>query len=70
MPVQVAVIGAGAAGLCCAHYVASRPNDFTLKVFEKSAAVGGTWVYEECGSDEDEFGQPTHSSVYKNLRLS
>lgn len=68
MPVRIAVIGAGAAGLCCARYLASRPDHFTLTVFEKAAVVGGTWVYEASGCDKDEFGQPTHSSVYKNLR--
>ena len=66
MPVRVAVIGAGAAGLCCARLLASRPDYFTLKIFEKAAVVGGTWVYEESGNNEDGM----HSSVYKNLRLA
>ena len=68
MPVRVAVIGAGAAGLCCARYLSSRPEEFTVHVFEKASEVGGTWVYQASAEGRDEFGQPAHSSMYKSLR--
>ncbi len=58
----VAVIGAGAAGLCCARYLAKDPS-FQVQVYEKSSVVGGTWVYSEVGGP---LG--VHSSIYKNLR--
>ena len=64
---RVAVIGAGAAGLCAARYLADKPNSFEPVVFEKADCIGGTWVYtEETG--QDQYGLPIHSSMYKNLK--
>eukprot|EP00064_Thunnus_orientalis_P021681 superscaffoldBa00006744_g21848 len=45
---RVAVVGAGAAGLCAARHILSRPNSFEPPVvFEQSDNIGGTWCYEE-----------------------
>lgn len=64
---HVCVIGAGAAGLCAARYLASQPELFVPRVFEQSSSVGGTWVYtEKTGVDEN--GLPVHSSMYRNMK--
>ncbi|XP_053320848.1 uncharacterized protein LOC128492350 [Spea bombifrons] len=61
---RVAVIGAGAAGLCCARHLLSRPLAFEPPVvFETSGQVGGTWVYTEGDSNQ-------HSSMYRDLRTN
>lgn len=77
---KVAVIGAGAAGLCCARHLSKYPEHFQFIVFEQSGEVGGTWVYEKNGhtlrdvrhgSDNSADGAPSfHSSMYKNLRYN
>ena len=64
---QVAIIGAGSAGLCCARHLSRFPQKFQIQVFEKAAVVGGTWVYTE-NTERDEYGLPVHTSMYKNLR--
>ena len=63
---DVAVIGAGAAGLCCARHLSRYPDVFRVSVYEKTDQVGGTWVYSD-RTDSDQFGLPAHSSVYKDL---
>lgn len=65
---RVAVVGAGAAGLCAAHHILSRAESFEPPmVFEQSARVGGTWYYEErVGTSDD--GRPIHGSMYRDLR--
>lgn len=71
--INIAVIGAGAAGLCALRHLASRqsisnPNvHFKAVAYEQSSRVGGTWVYTDSIGD-DEWGNPIHSSMYKNLR--
>ncbi|CAM5179053.1 unnamed protein product [Eretmochelys imbricata] len=67
---RVAVIGAGAAGLCAARHIAACPESFAPPVvFEASGRVGGTWVYtEETGQSPD--GLPIHSSMYRDLRTN
>ncbi|XP_069000056.1 uncharacterized protein [Embiotoca jacksoni] len=66
---RVAVVGAGAAGLCAARHILSRPGSFAPPVvFELSDAVGGTWCYDERVGTSD--GQPVHSSVYRDLRTN
>lgn len=64
----MAVVGAGAAGLCAARHILSRAESFEAPVvFEQSARVGGTWYYEErVGTSED--GRPVHGSMYRDLR--
>ncbi|XP_051903059.1 uncharacterized protein LOC127588393 isoform X1 [Hippocampus zosterae] len=62
---RVAVIGAGAAGLCAARHVLSRPERFAPPVvFELTADVGGTWRYQE------RVGPDVRCSMYKNLRTN
>ncbi|XP_019727746.1 flavin-containing monooxygenase FMO GS-OX5 isoform X1 [Hippocampus comes] len=62
---RVAVIGAGAAGLCAARHVLSRPERFAPPVvFELTANVGGTWRYQE------RVGPDVRCSMYKNLRTN
>ena len=65
---RVAVIGAGAAGLCAARHILARPGAFEPPVvYELSEHVGGTWFYEERVGCYDN-GLPIHSSMYRNLR--
>uniref|UniRef100_A0A2C9JSD5 Flavin-containing monooxygenase n=1 Tax=Biomphalaria glabrata TaxID=6526 RepID=A0A2C9JSD5_BIOGL len=72
--VKVAVVGAGAAGLCALRHLTSpehvaSSHRFEVTCFEQSCRVGGTWIYtERTGSDE--HGLPVHSSMYKNLRTN
>ena len=61
---KVAIIGAGAAGLCCARHFTGELENFLVHVFEKGDIVGGTWVYSH-GADST---KSVHSSVYRNLR--
>ncbi|XP_053703587.1 uncharacterized protein LOC128748664 [Synchiropus splendidus] len=67
---RVAVIGAGAAGLCAARHILARPKIFAPPVlFELSEDVGGTWRYDErVGCDDN--GRAIHSSMYRNLRTN
>ncbi|XP_061482002.1 uncharacterized protein LOC133384088 [Rhineura floridana] len=67
---RVAVIGAGAAGLCAARHILASPETFAPPVvFEASGCLGGTWVYTE-ESGEDAEGRPVHSSMYRDLRTN
>ncbi|XP_002735404.1 uncharacterized protein LOC100377826 [Saccoglossus kowalevskii] len=66
---QVAVIGAGAAGLCAARHLASKPHLFQPHVFEKEEQVGGTWIYTE-DVEKNKYGFTVHSSMYKNLKTN
>lgn len=44
---RIAIIGAGAAGICAAkHFLhTSKVNITKLKVYEMYSEIGGTWVY-------------------------
>nr|CAB3249700.1 flavin-containing monooxygenase FMO GS-OX-like 2 [Phallusia mammillata] len=65
---RIAVIGAGAAGLCAARLLSAEKN-FETVVFESTNHVGGTWFYiDETKSDKN--GLVIHSSMYKNLRTN
>ena len=65
--VRVAVIGAGAAGLCAARHIGRR-DGMSCVVYEQTDAVGGTWCYtDQVGTSK--YGLPVHSSMYKSLRL-
>ncbi|KTF75211.1 hypothetical protein cypCar_00027095, partial [Cyprinus carpio] len=67
---RVAVIGAGAAGLCAARHLLSRPDTFAPPVvYELTKNIGGTWVYEERVGFYDN-GLPIHSSMYRDLRTN
>lgn len=59
-PVQrVAVIGAGAGGLCAAKHLLQRGLDVT--VFEMGSCTGGLWVYEN-----DSGRSPAYRSLHIN----
>ena len=64
---RIAIIGGGVAGLVVARHVASKPENYSLTLFEQTDGVGGTWVYTD-DTDIDKNGLPVHSSMYKNLR--
>ncbi|XP_071962969.1 uncharacterized protein [Antedon mediterranea] len=66
---RVAIIGAGAAGLCAARYLSKNPSLFRAVVFEQSDCVGGTWVYTE-NTAVDQYGLPVHSSMYSSLKTN
>ncbi|KAG7239095.1 hypothetical protein INR49_030027 [Caranx melampygus] len=67
---RVAVVGAGAAGLCAARHILSRPNTFAQPVvFELTDNIGGTWCYEERVGTYNN-GRPVHSSMYRDLRTN
>lgn len=67
--IKVAVIGAGAAGLCAARYLTAKPDVFEPVVYEQTGRIGGTWVYVE-ETDKDKNGLPVHSSMYENLKTN
>lgn len=68
MVIRVAVIGAGAAGLCALRHLKSRPEEFDAVAFERSSVIGGVWVYSESATDED--GRPLPTVLYKSLRTN
>ncbi|XP_071451876.1 uncharacterized protein [Hetaerina americana] len=65
MGVSVAVIGAGASGLCAARHLLRSP--FRFRVFERSELAGGTWNYSE-GEAGGAQRVATSSAVYRDLR--
>ncbi|KAJ8904670.1 hypothetical protein NDN08_001188 [Rhodosorus marinus] len=59
---RVAVIGAGAAGLCSAKNLRDFGSSFKVVVYERDSELGGTWHYsEKTGS---------YSVMYKSLRTN
>ncbi|XP_070507386.1 senecionine N-oxygenase-like [Chironomus tepperi] len=62
--IKLAVIGAGASGLCALK----NAVDYGCEVvaFEQSKLVGGLWNYTDL-TDKDEYGLDVHSSMYENL---
>ncbi|XP_078725005.1 uncharacterized protein LOC144942123 isoform X2 [Lampetra fluviatilis] len=67
---RVAVVGAGAAGLCTARHILDSPADFVAPVvFEMDSVVGGTWVYKELPPESD-ASCPVFSSLYRDLRTN
>ncbi|MFU8817725.1 MAG: FAD-dependent oxidoreductase [Pseudomonadales bacterium] len=67
---QVAVIGAGAAGLVTARELQRQGHQAT--VLEQSARVGGVWVYSP-QTETDPLGQSgarIHGSLYASLRTN
>ncbi|KAM4749211.1 uncharacterized protein WCC33_006651 [Rhinophrynus dorsalis] len=64
---RVAVIGAGAAGLCAARHIVARPLTYEPPVvYEMTGRVGGTWVYVEESNQDGHI----HSSMYRDLRTN
>lgn len=64
---RIAIIGGGVAGLVVARHMSTKPEEYSLTLFEQSDKIGGTWVYTD-DTDYDKNGLPVHSSMYKNLR--
>lgn len=62
---NIAVVGAGAAGIVTAkHYVGGGHN---VTVYEQNQELGGVWVY----TDEivkNQHGLNIHTAMYKGLR--
>ncbi len=56
---RVAVIGAGAAGLCAAKHLLAKGQE--VVVFEMGSHIGGLWVYEN-----DNQMSPTYESLHVN----
>ncbi|KAH7862601.1 hypothetical protein Vadar_007012 [Vaccinium darrowii] len=71
-PQNVAVIGAGAAGLVAAREL--RREGHKVVVFEREIKVGGTWVYNPSTESYPLGLDPTrvviHSSLYASLRTN
>lgn len=74
---NVAIIGAGAAGLCMARYLRANEKMFNFVMYERTNAIGGTWVYDEnipsqmhgpAGMEALRRSRDVQSSMYKNLR--
>ena len=68
---RVAIIGAGASGLCAVkHLLSSNENQsqihFEPIIFEQQSVLGGTWVYEDLSKTKE--GAESFSSIYKNLK--
>ncbi|MBA0802206.1 hypothetical protein Gohar_012525, partial [Gossypium harknessii] len=69
---NVAVIGAGTAGLVTARELQREGHRVT--VFEKANKVGGTWLYDSLVESDllglDPNREIVHSSLYKSLRTN
>ncbi|XP_076130455.1 uncharacterized protein LOC143112091 isoform X2 [Alosa pseudoharengus] len=66
---RVAIVGAGAAGLCAARHILARPKTFASPVvYERTPHVGGTWFYEDSVEPQDR--RHVHSSMYRDLRTN
>ena len=74
---KVAIIGAGAAGLCMARYLRAKSRIFDFAIYERGNEVGGTWIYNDnipqlkhgcAGVEALRSNEEVHSSMYKNLR--
>ncbi|VEN41239.1 unnamed protein product [Callosobruchus maculatus] len=64
---RVAVVGAGAAGLCAARHV--KDLGYHCDVIEMNEQIGGTWYYtDEVGTDR--YGYPVYSAMYKGLKTN
>lgn len=71
MPMRVAVIGAGAAGLVAAYELRLAGHGVT--VFEQSEQVGGLWNYADAVEDDPLGQRPSrrvHSSLYASMRVN
>jgi cation diffusion facilitator CzcD-associated flavoprotein CzcO len=64
---RLAIIGGGVAGLVVARHATSRPEIYSVSLFEQTDQIGGTWVYTD-ETETDRNGLLVHSSMYKNLR--
>ncbi|KAG8092498.1 hypothetical protein GUJ93_ZPchr0012g19675 [Zizania palustris] len=65
---RLAVVGGGAAGLAAAREF--RREGHSPVVFERAAAVGGTWLYAAPAAADPLGAAATHSSLYASLRTN
>ncbi|KAF4347099.1 hypothetical protein G4B88_025142 [Cannabis sativa] len=69
---NVAVIGAGVAGLCAARELKTQGHRVTI--FEKANQIGGTWAYDTRVESDPLSLDPTreivHGSLYRSLRTN
>lgn len=65
MPLNVAVIGAGTAGLCSAKH--SIAHDFNVTIYEQNDQIGGIWWYTD-KTGKNEYGVNIHTAMYQGLR--
>ncbi|CAN6311949.1 unnamed protein product [Urochloa humidicola] len=66
---EVAVVGAGAAGLVAARELLREGH--AVSVFEKSGRAGGTWAYDPRADAADPAAPgAVHSSLYASLRTN
>lgn len=65
---RVAIIGAGPSGLAqlCAFQASNNDSSPQVVCFEKQADWGGLWRYS-WRTGVDEYGEPLHNSMYRNL---
>lgn len=61
---KIAVIGAGASGICAAKH--SIQHGYDVTVYEQTSNIGGLWVYTD-ETKTDKHGLPIHSSIYQDL---
>lgn len=66
---SVAVIGAGPSGLATARHLLAQ--GIKVRVFERNAAPGGTWLYSGEASRQDSVGEPcpVYYSLTNNIAL-
>lgn len=65
MTLNVAVIGAGTAGLCSAKR--SIEYGFNVTIYEQNDEIGGIWCYtDETGKNK--YGVNIHTAMYQGLR--
>lgn len=63
---NIAVIGAGTAGLTAAKH--ALQFGFNVTVFEQTEAIGGIWWYTD-KIGKDKYGVPVHTAMYQGLRF-
>ncbi|OWA53256.1 Flavin-containing monooxygenase FMO GS-OX3 [Hypsibius exemplaris] len=70
-PKRVAVIGAGAAGLCTLRHFSGNPN-YRVTAFEQQDRIGGIWNYPEGCEEQPEApdSSPLYCRVYRDLRIN
>ncbi|KAF2754790.1 flavin-containing monooxygenase family protein [Pseudovirgaria hyperparasitica] len=58
---NVAIIGAGPAGLAAAKYLLAEKSFNTIRIFEQRSVVGGVWNYTPNNEPDETFGIPQTS---------
>lgn len=62
---NIAVIGAGASGLCTAKHADQRGLNVTI--YEQAEVLGGTWHYTDTVG-KDKYGINVHTSMYQGVK--